>query len=122
MIEEYLPIGMMILLATLLAATMLVVSAITSQKARSNPAKDEAYECGLPAISEPHVRFSIKFYITAMLFILFDVEVVFLYPWAVVYKEMIRESAAIFYSMFVFLGILFLGFLYALKKGAFDWK
>jgi NADH-quinone oxidoreductase subunit A len=68
-------------------------------------------------------RFSVKFYLVAMLFILFDIEVVFLYPWAVVYREMLVTHAnLIFGAMLTFLGVLFVGYLYALKKGAFDWK
>ena len=90
--------------------------------AKRNSSKDIAYECGLPPISGARVRFSVKFYLVAMLFILFDIEIVFLYPWAVVFKEMLREGMTIFYSMLTFLGILFVGFLYALKKGALDWE
>jgi NADH-quinone oxidoreductase subunit A len=122
MLLDYLPIAILIGVAILFAASTLIVSAITSQKAKTNVAKDTAYECGLPPLSGAHARFSVKFYLVAMLFILFDIEVVFLYPWAVVYKEMVRESLAIFFGMLTFLGILFAGFLYALKKGAFDWK
>ncbi len=122
MVSDYLPIFLLIIVAILFAASTLIVSAITSQKAKTNPAKDDAYECGVPPLTGAHTRFSVKFYLVAMLFILFDVEVVFLYPWAVVYKEMIKEGLTIFFSMLTFLGVLFLGFLYALKKGAFDWK
>ena len=67
-------------------------------------------------------RFSVKFYLVAMLFILFDLEIVFMYPWAVVYKEAIVESKTIFWSMLSFVTILMVGYAYALKKGAFDWK
>jgi NADH-quinone oxidoreductase subunit A len=105
---EYIPIGVLIAVAILFAGTTLLVSWLTSQKALTNVAKDQAYECGLPAATEGHVRFSVKFYLVAMLFILFDIEVVFLYPWAVVYKDLLREGTAIFFSM--------------LKKGAFKWK
>ena len=122
MISDYLPIAILIVVAIAFAAGVLIFSALTSQKARSNPAKDLAYECGLPALTGAHARFSVKFYLVAMLFILFDIEVVFLYPWAVVYKEMIREGMTVFFSMLTFLGVLFIGFLYALKKGALDWK
>lgn len=122
MASGYIPIGIFIIVAILFAVATLMLSSITSQKAKPNPAKDSAYECGLPALMEAHPRFYIKFYLVAMLFILFDVEVVFLYPWAVVYKEMLKEGLTIFFSMFTFLGFLFLGFLYALKKGALDWK
>jgi NADH-quinone oxidoreductase subunit A len=74
-------------------------------------------------IGEGNSRFSVRFYLVAMLFILFDIEVVFLYPWAVVYREMLKEDAnLIFGAMVSFLGILFVGYVYALKKQAFDWK
>ncbi len=122
MIHDYLPIAIQIVVAILFSGAVLIVSSLTSQKAKTNPAKDAAYECGLKPLTGPHARFSVKFYLVAMLFILFDIEVVFLYPWAVVYKEMLRESMAIFFSMLTFLGILFVGFLYAVKKGALDWK
>ena len=122
MISEYLPVVILLVAVILLCAAILLFPLLTSQKARSNFSKDHAYECGLPAMMESQPRFSVKFYLVAMLFILFDVEVVFLYPWAVVYKEMVRESAGVFISMLVFLGILFLGFFYALRKGALNWK
>jgi NADH-quinone oxidoreductase subunit A len=74
-------------------------------------------------IGQGRQRFSVKFYLVAMLFILFDIEVVFLYPWAVVYRDMLRDQAnLILGAMISFLGILFVGYLYALKKGAFDWR
>ena len=81
--------------------------------------------CGKDPIGTGNSRFSIKFYLVAMLFILFDIEVVFMYPWAVVYKDMLADHATrnlIFASMFSFLGILFAGYIYALKKDAFNWK
>jgi len=121
-ISDYIPIVLLILVAILFVAAILIFSAITSQKAGGNPAKDNAYECGIAPLVGVHSRFSIKFYAIAILFILFDIEAAFLYPWAVVYKEMIKESLTIFYSMLAFLGILFVGFFYALKKGALDWK
>ncbi|HEU0039850.1 MAG TPA: NADH-quinone oxidoreductase subunit A, partial [Verrucomicrobiae bacterium] len=85
--------------------------------------KDTAYECGMIPVGQGGSRLSVRFYLVAMLFILFDIEVVFLYPWAVVYRDMLPEHAnLILGSMVSFLGILFVGYLYALKKGAFDWK
>jgi NADH-quinone oxidoreductase subunit A len=85
--------------------------------------KDTAWECGMNPVGEGSTRLSVKFYLVAMLFILFDIEVVFLYPWAVVYKEMLADHAnMILGSMISFLGILFVGYLYAVKKKAFDWK
>ena len=89
----------------------------------TTPTKNIAYECGMLPVGEGNSRMSVKFYLVAMLFILFDIEVIFLYPWAVVYKEMLVENAnLIFGSMVSFLGILFIGYIYAVKKEAFDWK
>ncbi|MGI8965442.1 MAG: NADH-quinone oxidoreductase subunit A, partial [Limisphaerales bacterium] len=80
-------------------------------------------ECGMLPVGGGQTRMSVKFYLVAMLFILFDIEVVFLYPWAVVSRDMLRENASlIFGSMISFMAILFVGYLYALKKKAFDWK
>ena len=90
---------------------------------RVGKTKNIPYECGMLPIGEGNTRFSVRFYLVAMLFILFDIEVVFLYPWAVVYREMLKEDAnLIFGAMVSFLGILFVGYVYALKKQAFDWK
>ena len=71
---------------------------------------------------EPQPRFSVKFYVVAMLFILFDLEIVFMYPWAVVYRDAIKQGSAIFWSMLSFICILMVGYAYALKKGALDFK
>ena len=92
---------------------------------RHTPTKDTPYECGMLPVGDGSSRMAVKFYLVAMLFILFDIEVVFLYPWAVVYKEMLGNPATanvIFGTMVSFLGILFVGYIYAIKKNAFDWK
>ena len=92
---------------------------------RHKPIKDTPYECGMLPVGNGCSRLSVKFYLVAMLFILFDIEVVFLYPWAVVYKDMLSNMATanvIFGTMVSFLGILFIGYIYAIKKNAFDWK
>lgn len=121
--EQYLPVLLLVIVAVGFAVGMLAVSVLFGVKSRRNPVKDSAYECGMPARGEGSVRFSVKFYLVAMLFILFDIEVVFLYPWAVVYRDLLVENAGmIFGAMVSFLGILFVGYLYALKKKAFDWK
>jgi len=106
-----------------LAAVIVIFSALLGQKGRRNLVKDTAYECGKPEITKPHTRFSVKFYLVAMLFILFDIEVVFLYPWAVVYREMLQSiGVAMLVEMVVFLGILIVGFIWIWKKGALDWN
>jgi NADH-quinone oxidoreductase subunit A len=122
-LREYLPVLMLGILAVLFSFGMLVASVALGKKGKRTPIKDTAYECGMLPIGEGTARMSVKFYLVAMLFILFDIEVVFLYPWAVIYKTMLKENAAmIFGSMISFLSILFVGYIYALKKGAFDWK
>ena len=107
------------------AGGMLAVSVLLGKFGKRTKAKDTAYECGANPIGEGSARFSVKFHLVAMLFILFDIEVVFMYPWAVVYRDMLADHATrnlILGSMISFLAILFAGYLYALKKKAFDWK
>jgi NADH-quinone oxidoreductase subunit A len=122
MLREYLPVLLQILVAMLFAVSALLVSVLVGKRGKRTPAKDLPYECGMIPAEEGLPRFSIKFYIVAMLFILFDIEIVFMYPWAVVYKEMIVESKLILWSMLSFITILMVGYIYALKKGALDWK
>lgn len=124
-IAQYIPILILLAAAIGFAVSVLALSVLLGKFAKTTKAKDMAYECGANPIGEGGARFSVKFHLVAMLFILFDIEVVFLYPWAVVYRDMLAEHATrnlIFGSMISFLGILFAGYLYALKKKAFDWK
>ncbi len=122
-LSQYIPVLILGLVAIGFAVGMLATSYFLGMRGKRNPTKDIAYECGMLPIGEGNNRLSVKFYLVAMLFILFDIEVVFLYPWAVVYKDMLAQNAnLIFGSMISFLGILFIGYIYALKKGAFDWK
>jgi NADH-quinone oxidoreductase subunit A len=122
MLREYLPILLQVIVAILFATSALLVSALIGKTGRRTPAKDTPYECGMIPQGEGQPRFNVKFYLVAMLFILFDVEIVFMYPWAVVYKEMIGQSAVIFWSMLSFISILMVGYVYALKKGALDFR
>src|SRR5262245_37597594 len=119
---QYLPVLILLLVAVGFAGTTLVVSVLLGKKGRRTSTKDVAYECGMLPEGEGSARMSVKFYLVALLFVLFDIEVVFLYPWAVIYKQMLRENAALILGgMVSFLGVLFVGFLYALRKRAFDW-
>jgi len=121
-IHEYLPVLLHILVAIGFAVSALLVSVLLGKTGRRNRVKDTAYECGMVPQGEAQPRFSVKFYLVAMLFILFDLEIVFMYPWAVVYRESIVESKTILWSMLSFVTILMVGYVYALKKGVFDWK
>ncbi len=122
-LAQYLPVLMLGILAVLFVVFMLVGSVIVGKVGKRSKIKDTPWECGMLPIGSGSARFSVKFYLVTMLFILFDIEVVFLYPWAVVYRQMLHEHAALILgSMLSFLGILFVGYIYAVKKQAFDWK
>ena len=120
---QYIPVLMLAGVAIAFSAGALISSALAGKRGKRFKIKDMPYECGMLPIGEGNTRMSLKFYLVAMLFILFDIEVVFLFPWAVVYRDMLQTDAnLIFGAMISFLGILFVGYVYALKKGAFDWK
>jgi NADH-quinone oxidoreductase subunit A len=124
-LAQYLPVLLLLVLAVVITGGMLVGSHLLGKAARRSRVKDTAYECGMIPIGSGGTRLSVKFHLVAMLFILFDIEVVFLYPWAVVFRDMLKDPATanlIFFAMVSFLGILFVGYLYALKKRAFDWR
>ena len=122
MLREYLPVLLQVIVAILFAGSALLVSVLVGKSGRRTRAKDTAYECGMLPQGEAPPRFSVKFYLVAILFILFDLEIVFMYPWAVVYRESIKQSGLIFWSMLSFISILMIGYVYAVKKGALDWK
>ena len=120
---QYVPVLMLGLVAVLFSAGTLAAASLVSKRARRTPVKDMAYECGMLPSGQGSPRLSVKFYLVAMLFILFDIEVVFLYPWAVNFRGMVKEQPGLILgSMISFMAILFIGYLYALKKEAFNWK
>ncbi len=125
--QQYLPVLILVLVAGAFAGGNLLVSVVLGKwfGKRTNriaAIKDTPYECGMLPEGKGASRMSVKFYLVAMLFILFDIEVIFLYPWAVVYKDMLKTHATLILgSMLSFIGILFVGYIYALKKKAFDW-
>ncbi len=120
-LNDYLPVLLTILIAGGLAGAFIVLSAVIGKRARNaSPRRDTPYECGMPIITDAHSRFSVKFYLVAMLFILFDIEVVFLYPWAVVFDDL--PATLIFTEMAVFIVILLAGWLFMVKKGVLRWE
>lgn len=121
MLQNYLPVIMQTCAALGFCGIMLGMSVLLGKKGRNNATKDSAYECGMLPVGEGSPRFSIKFYVLAMLFVIFDIEVVFLYPWAVQFRELTQESAMAFWSICGFVGILGVAYVYALKKGALSW-
>lgn len=123
MLKDYLPILIQAVVAIGFSASALIFSVILGRAGRRNATKDTAYECGMLAEGAAQPRFSVKFYLVAMLFILFDLEIVFMYPWAVVYREFLAtKGPLIFWSMLSFVSLLTVGYVYAIKKGVLDWK
>ena len=125
MLRDYLPVLLQIIVVALFAVSALLFSILVGKRGRRTRAKDTAYECGMIPQGEPQPRFSVKFYVVAMLFILFDIEVIFLVPWAVVFKTLAGPAyglrTLIYVEMMVFVALLLAGYIYVIKKGAFDW-
>jgi NADH-quinone oxidoreductase subunit A len=119
---RYLPLLIHFLIAGALATGMVLLSWIIGYR-RPTRAKLSPYECGMTPVGDARERFSVKFYLVAMLFILFDVEAVFLYPWAIILKELKAMGQGVFAisEMFIYIAIVLVGFFYIWKKGVLDW-
>jgi NADH-quinone oxidoreductase subunit A len=123
MLQDYVPVLLHVLIAVGFATVALVANLVLGRAGERNPTKDMAYECGMLPDAGPQPRFSVKFYLVAMLFILFDIEIVFMYPWAVIYTDFVAANGTvILWSMLSFVMILLFGYFYAIKKGALDWS
>jgi len=123
MLKDYVPILLHILVAVGFATVTMVLNILLGRAGKRTAYKDISYECGMIPDPGPQPRFSVKFYLVAMLFILFDIEIVFMYPWAVIYRhEILAMGTTVLWSMFAFIMVLLFGYLYAVKKGALDWN
>lgn len=123
MIQDYIPVLLHVIVAVGFATVTLLANIVLGRAGTRNADKDTAYECGVVPEAGPQPRFSVKFYLVAMLFILFDIEIVFMYPWAVVFRDFVAEfGTSILWCMLSFIMILLFGYLYAVKKGALDWS
>ncbi|MBB5351904.1 NADH-quinone oxidoreductase subunit A [Haloferula luteola] len=123
MSSQFFPVFIQIVVAIGFAAVALGLSVILGKSARRNATKDSAYECGMLPIGDGAPRFSVKFYLVAMLFVIFDIEVVFMYPWAVQFRDLVANgNPTALVSIAGFAGILAFAYVYALKKGALTWK
>ncbi len=118
MIENYLPILLFILLGLLFGVVPLALGFILGPN-RPSAAKNSPYECGFEAFEDARMPFDVRFYLVAILFIIFDLEIAFLFPWAIVFDSMGWTS---FWGMMMFLGLLVIGFIYEWKKGALEWE
>ncbi|MGB0682776.1 MAG: NADH-quinone oxidoreductase subunit A [Magnetovibrionaceae bacterium] len=115
---EYLPILIFLAIATGLSCVFVLASYIVARQ-KPDPDKNDAYECGFDAFDDARHKFDVRFYLVAILFIIFDLEVAFLFPWAITLGEI---GVFGFWSMVVFLGVLTIGFIYEWKKGALEWE
>jgi NADH-quinone oxidoreductase subunit A len=122
--KEYIPILIVFIFVTGFAVTNIVLSHLVGKR-KDTRAKLMPYECGMDPVGSAHQRFSVKFYLIAMLFILFDIEAIFLLPWAVVFKTLSHNAAIgkafVFFEMMIFVAVLLVGYIYVWKKGLFEW-
>jgi NADH-quinone oxidoreductase subunit A len=116
--DDYRPLALLILLAAAFAAGVLIAASLLS-RLRPRAAKPTTYECGVQPVGDARDRVPVRFYVVAMLFIVFDIEATFLVPWAVVFR---RLEVFGLIEMFVFVGVLVLGYIYVWRRGAFEWN
>jgi NADH-quinone oxidoreductase subunit A len=117
-IDSYLPLLVQVNLALVIGAALVALGVLLGKRLK-NKVKDEAYECGITPVGTARERFSVKFYLVAMLFILFDIEAIFLYPWAVIFRELKMFA---FVEMTLFIGLVLCGLFYVYKKGVLNWN
>jgi NADH-quinone oxidoreductase subunit A len=115
---EYLPIAMMFVVALGFVATTMIATHALGPK-RNTQTKLEAFESGIVSVGNARIPFSVKYFLVAILFVLFDIEVIFMYPWAVLFKELGMKG---FIEMMVFISLLLVGFFYIIKRGALKWE
>lgn len=120
--DGYLPVLIVMILAFVIAVVMLWVHHLLGQIPREiTKKKYDTYECGVPYEGSAHQQFSVRYYLIGIIFLVFDVEVVFLYPWALIYKKMVAVNPFAIFEMLMFIVVLFVGYLYLRLCGALDW-
>ncbi len=117
LLQQYLPLAIFIGVSLFIGAALMIAPFIIAYR-NPDPEKVAAYECGFAAFDDARMKFDVRFYLVSLLFIIFDLEVAFLFPWAVAFREV---GSAGFWSMMVFLGVLTIGFIYEWRKGALEW-
>ena len=119
---NYLPILILMAVGTLIGVVLLAANYLLGARPREqNKERYEAYECGVPAVGNARQQFSVRYYVVGIVFLLFDVEVVFLYPWAIVYKKFLSQGSFILLQMITFFVVLLVGYLYLLGRKGLDW-
>jgi NADH-quinone oxidoreductase subunit A len=117
LLREYMPILILLAISVVIGLALLLAAAVIAVRS-PDPEKLSAYECGFNAFDDARMKFDVRFYLVSILFIIFDLEIAFLFPWAVAFGDM---SMTAFWSMMTFLGVLTIGFAYEWKKGALEW-
>jgi NADH-quinone oxidoreductase subunit A len=117
----YIPVVLLLLVGLVIGGVVLLLTTLLG-KGIPHKRKNMPFECGMPPVGSAHHRFSVRFYLVAILFLLFDVEGIFFFPWAVVYKKYLAVNSFILLEMGFFVGVLLLGYFYVLKKGALEWE
>lgn len=118
---DYIPVLVLLLVALAIGGLILALSRFLGPQI-AGLRKDQPFECGVPPVGDTHRRFSVRFYLVAILFLLFDVEAIFFYPWAVVYRKYLTINSFILVEMLFFVAILLVGYFYVLRKGALEWE
>ncbi len=121
-ISDYIPVLVQIVLALAVGFGIIAASHIFGQRSKKNAVKDSAYECGIKPLAKPHPRFGVKFYVVAMLFVVFDIEAVFILPLALVYREFIAANIVLILPVMFFVALIAAGIFYEIKKDALDWN
>ncbi|MEW5944905.1 MAG: NADH-quinone oxidoreductase subunit A [bacterium] len=121
MAADFIPILIHLMIAAGMGAALIIVTHLLGPK-KPSARKLDVYECGVPPVGSARSRFSIRFYLIAVLFVLFDVEAIFLFPWAIVFKRLLERGAFIFFEMLAFILVLFAGLAYAWLRGALEWE
>lgn len=119
---QFYPFFIQIVLAIAVGCGIIIVSHVFGQRAKTNPEKDSPYECGVLPIGRQHPRFGVKFYVVAMLFVVFDIEAVFMLPLVFVYRDFVASHVTILLPVFFFMALLAAGIVYEIKRGALDWN
>src|SRR3954466_7081155 len=117
----YIPVLILLAIGAIVGGVALLIAQFVGPKF-PNRRKDSPFECGVPPVGDARHRFSVRFYLVAILFLLFDVEVLFFIPWALVYREYLKINAFIMIEMGFFLAIMLVGYFYVLRKGALEWE
>lgn len=121
-LSAYIPVFIQIVLALAIGLGVIAASHIFGQRSKKNAISDSPYECGIEASGKQHPRFGVRFYAVAMLFVIFDIEIVFMLPFAMVYHDFVAQNAAIVFPVLFFIALMAVGIIYEIKKGALDWN